>query len=59
VEQDPIFDFPLGKSRFRAFNLPTGLPEKINFAVRAINPFTNVFANGNHGPHTFTKQLLI
>lgn len=46
VNQDPIFEFPLGKSRFRAFTLPSDMPEKINIVVRAIIPITNVFANG-------------
>jgi len=45
-ERDPVFEFPLGKSRFKAFRLPADLPENAELYVRSMVPLTTVFADG-------------
>lgn len=42
---DPVFDFPLGKSRFRAFRLPPRVSEESVLSVRALTPLTAVLAD--------------
>ncbi len=42
---DPVFDFPLGKSRFRAFRLPPKLSDESVLSVRALTPLTAVLAD--------------
>ena len=44
-DNDPVFDFPLGKSRFRAFRLPDKLTEDTVLTVRALTPLTAVVAD--------------
>jgi hypothetical protein len=42
---DPVFDFPLGKSPFRAFRLPSKVSEESVLSVRALTPLTAVLAD--------------
>jgi hypothetical protein len=42
---DPVFEFPLGKSRFRAFRLPPKVSEESVLSVRALTPLTAVLAD--------------
>jgi hypothetical protein len=44
-DADPVFDFPEGKSRFRAFRLPPKVTEDTVLTVRALTPLTAVVAD--------------